>query len=89
MTSSPIGACLFCLALAMFSAARAEAQTQSPLPQAPQQSSPWMPGTAEGNLAQACCKVCRKGKACGDSCISKEKACEKPKGCACDAAPLQ
>jgi len=32
-----------------------------------------------------CCKVCKKGKACGDSCISKTKTCHKPPGCACDA----
>ena len=25
-----------------------------------------------------------KGKACGDSCISKSKACHKAPGCACD-----
>lgn len=31
-----------------------------------------------------CCKTCHKGKACGDSCISKEKQCNKPPGCACD-----
>lgn len=31
-----------------------------------------------------CCKVCSKGKACGDTCISKEKTCEEPRGCACD-----
>ncbi|GAB3294253.1 hypothetical protein GCM10027450_14820 [Pseudidiomarina andamanensis] len=31
-----------------------------------------------------CCKVCRKGKACGDSCISRSKNCNKGKGCACD-----
>ena len=41
------------------------------------------------SLAQACCKTCRKGKACGDSCIAREKLCEKPRGCACDADPLQ
>ncbi len=34
----------------------------------------------------ACCKTCRKGKACGDSCISRTKTCRKPPGCACDAA---
>ena len=33
---------------------------------------------------QACCKVCRAGKACGDSCISKDKTCHKPPGCACN-----
>ncbi len=32
----------------------------------------------------ACCKVCRKGKACGNSCISRDKACHQPPGCACD-----
>lgn len=32
----------------------------------------------------ACCKTCRKGKACGDSCISKTKTCRKGVGCACD-----
>ena len=32
-----------------------------------------------------CCKTCKKGKACGDSCINKQLKCHKPKGCACDA----
>jgi hypothetical protein len=31
-----------------------------------------------------CCKVCKKGKACGDSCIARDKECHKGKGCACD-----
>jgi hypothetical protein len=31
-----------------------------------------------------CCKVCSKGKACGNSCISRDKECHKGKGCACD-----
>ena len=35
-------------------------------------------------LAAACCKICKKGKACGDTCISKSKTCHKPKGCACN-----
>ena len=34
--------------------------------------------------AEACCKVCNKGKACGDSCISRDKNCKKGKGCACN-----
>lgn len=34
--------------------------------------------------AQQCCKVCRKGKACGDTCISRDKVCRTPPGCACD-----
>ena len=36
-------------------------------------------------VAQACCKVCRKGKACGNSCIARWKTCRKPPGCACNA----
>lgn len=31
-----------------------------------------------------CCKHCSKGKACGDSCISRSKSCNKGPGCACD-----
>ncbi len=34
-------------------------------------------------LNAACCKTCRKGKPCGDSCISKNKTCHKGPGCAC------
>lgn len=38
-----------------------------------------------GQLSKAaCCKVCRSGKACGDSCISRDKTCTKPAGCACN-----
>ena len=33
-----------------------------------------------------CCKVCTKGKACGNSCIARSKDCHQPPGCACDAA---
>ncbi|MBN9886580.1 hypothetical protein [Salipiger abyssi] len=42
-----------------------------------------MLGTGKPLLA-ACCKICRKGKACGDSCISRDKNCRKGAGCACD-----
>ena len=31
-----------------------------------------------------CCKTCKEGKACGDSCISKDKTCDVGPGCACD-----
>ena len=31
-----------------------------------------------------CCKVCNKGKACGNSCISRSYTCHKPPGCACN-----
>ena len=32
-----------------------------------------------------CCKVCSKGKACGNSCIRADYNCHKGVGCACDA----
>lgn len=31
-----------------------------------------------------CCRVCKKGKACGDSCIARDKTCRKGRGCACN-----
>ena len=34
--------------------------------------------------AAVCCKICRKGKACGNSCINRDKTCRKGPGCACD-----
>lgn len=35
-------------------------------------------------LGQSCCKICRKGKACGDTCISRNKTCHVGLGCACN-----
>ncbi|MDH5231954.1 MAG: hypothetical protein OEZ58_09895 [Gammaproteobacteria bacterium] len=36
------------------------------------------------NSGSTCCKVCKAGKACGDSCISRDKQCSKGAGCACN-----
>jgi len=30
-----------------------------------------------------CCKVCKTGKPCGDSCIAETDTCTKDSGCAC------
>ena len=49
--------------------------TNTPLPQ---------PTPVPRPTQRTCCKTCVKGKACGDSCISKDKTCHKPPGCACD-----
>ena len=35
-------------------------------------------------LGVACCKICHAGKACGDTCIARDKECHKGRGCACD-----
>ena len=34
--------------------------------------------------SRSCCKICTKGKACGDSCISRSYTCRKGPGCACN-----
>lgn len=31
-----------------------------------------------------CCRVCHKGKACGNSCIAANKTCHQTGGCACN-----
>lgn len=31
-----------------------------------------------------CCRVCTNGKACGNSCIARNRTCRQPPGCACD-----
>ena len=36
------------------------------------------------STARGCCKVCSKGKACGNSCIARNKECHKGRGCAWD-----
>jgi endonuclease YncB( thermonuclease family) len=46
----------------------------------------WRRGERLASEAQkTCCKICRKGKACGNSCIRRTYTCRKPPGCACDA----
>jgi len=43
------------------------------------------PATYSSCAAQGgCCRICSAGKACGDSCIARDKICHKGKGCACD-----
>lgn len=34
----------------------------------------------------ACCKYCVKGKACGNTCISRRYTCRVGRGCACNAS---
>lgn len=31
-----------------------------------------------------CCKICKAGKACGNTCIARDKRCTAGAGCACD-----
>lgn len=43
------------------------------------------PSPPQQQPAQACCRMCRRGKACGDSCINRSYTCHKGPGCACNA----
>lgn len=40
-------------------------------------------GEVDRALPAKCCKVCTKGKPCGDTCIAQDKTCHVPPGCAC------
>jgi hypothetical protein len=40
--------------------------------------------TGPGEPPRVCCKVCKTGKACGDTCIARNKTCSKGAGCACN-----
>jgi beta-lactamase superfamily II metal-dependent hydrolase len=52
------------------------AASRAPAAAAPRDSAP-----------AACCRVCRTGKACGNSCIARSRTCHQPPGCACDGRP--
>jgi hypothetical protein len=56
-----------------------------PLPQEPEAGIqiPILEPTS-GDVVETCCKVCHKGKACGDTCIARNKTCSVGPGCACD-----
>ena len=63
-------------ALAMGYVPAASLRSTPPAAQAPPAPAP--------TPARACCRVCRTGKACGDSCISRSYTCRKGAGCACN-----
>jgi hypothetical protein len=71
---------LVCVALLGFGlgAASTRAEVRSPAPTA-------LAGMERKCTPEAeCCRICDKGKACGDSCISRKYECHKGEGCACD-----
>lgn len=39
----------------------------------------------EKPVCPECCKICQRGKACGDSCIARDLTCHQETGCACDS----
>lgn len=42
------------------------------------------PDSDDSSPARTCCKICRTGCACGNTCISCSKTCHRAGGCACD-----
>lgn len=49
---------------------------------------PTSPAASSCVQRSKCCMVCSKGKACGDSCISRNKTCHKGRGCACNSSDV-
>jgi hypothetical protein len=41
-------------------------------------------GDGSGPTGTPCCRVCKEGKACGDTCIARDKTCRVGPGCACN-----
>lgn len=60
-------------------------QEKTPVPQTSIESAPTTYVAPEPTPTRYCCKICSKGKACGDTCISRSYTCHKGPGCACDA----
>lgn len=55
-------------------------------PAAPPRARPTPPPRPRDCIPRSrCCRVCTKGKACGNSCISASYTCHKGRGCACDS----
>ncbi len=50
---------------------------------APAASGGSTPVAGRASKSRSCCKVCRKGKPCGNTCIARNKTCRVGPGCAC------
>lgn len=59
-----------------------EAEAEPATPNSPADSARPTPTPAR-QPARTCCRVCRAGKPCGDSCIAKSRTCRVGPGCAC------
>lgn len=61
----------------------AEPTVQDRTPADPSRDSSEIPEASE--TTGECCRTCRKGKACGDTCVARDRECTVAPGCACDA----
>jgi hypothetical protein len=75
----------FAVVLTLSASAHAE-DVQVPVP-APAAGVDWLLlfEPAAPSSGEQCCKICSKGKACGNTCIARDKVCRVGPGCACDA----
>jgi len=62
-------------------ASKSNAPVASPSSSSSQQAKKASPPPRQ---TKTCCRTCRKGKACGNSCIARNKTCLKGPGCACN-----
>jgi hypothetical protein len=46
-------------------------------------SVPTLTACSDSPTSAGCCKVCKTGKPCGDTCIDSGKTCNTAGGCAC------
>lgn len=46
-----------------------------------------LPELSSSPAQNTCCRTCRQGKACGDTCISIDRTCHRAPGCACNTTP--
>jgi len=61
--------------------------TERPIPGTAAANQPTATGPPPGSRppsSRTCDRMCRTGKACGDSCISRLKPCRVGRGCACN-----
>jgi hypothetical protein len=92
-------ACTLALLVALLSLTTAASSETPPGPTAAAQATLFAPAHTDNRLVQsasiqrfphsmraalACCKVCTVGKACGNTCVSRNKTCHVGQGCACD-----
>ena len=75
---------LICLAIFALSAPASALTIPALLAERLPPASNVLPQSTGQTLDAACCKTCRKGKACGDTCIKATYQCHMPPGCACD-----
>lgn len=65
-------------------ARRYSADAPAPEPPSPPVAEPEAaPATTSEPAPTACCRVCIRGKPCGDTCIAQNRVCHREGGCAC------